>query len=1408
MPREWGIKCKHEGCNKIVGYSDRAYRNSLQYGFDRPEYCEEHQEQERKMRKGMGSPYFHVSRVVGEIEPGPLGYIKRSEKRVHVPTDRESGFDETRFGLTSDKIREIAAWFRDPNHRVVVVVGPTGSGKSTALPYWLVYPPEGIEEDFFTRDGQILVTQPRIVAVTGITEYLGKDLMGSSVGAGYDIGYSYSQEDKADWRNAIEFVTDGKLINWIIAGRISQYGIIIIDEAHERSENIETILRLLKDRMSLYPNLKLIIASATIDAEMFRNFFAQEGATVIEFEGKVRVGAQGNPVTYQVFFAPEEERISYEEVGALGREVLRAAAEKTKWLTEEILAGKKDWGDLLIFLQGRKPIDTLVDQLRAWANQDEKLSGVVQVLPLYRELDKSEKDKALARNSENGKLRIVVSTNIAEASVTVDGVVYEIETGVENQPQFKPEIGATEVPLTRISKANARQRWGRTGRTRSGEVYTLYTESQFLDDNLFPKFPVAAMQRSNMENVVLIAKAAGISDVYSGWLENPPETEVARSSGALSASGALTENGTLTSYGLMLRQFTLPPRLFDLLMTADDLGCSVEMATILPVIKNDGSRRLLSWNFNWDAYTKRMAFKRHNALMAGCKDDVEFILKLYKAWSELPWLDQNALRGLNEAEFNTLRRQWCDLHFLNHKVMLAIAEEREKALERLAISTKEESTRSINLTQINRVRMLLRSMLTSSEVFESPTPYCYVSEVEPQLNTLATVGLIADEQMMHMSESWLEIPVLEEEKDEIFSRLFIEQVYPIGYRFTANVLGLGDGFAWIQTTKNLTRAQMLTQQTVSLTEEDEGPEDLLTDEFNEVKMPEEAEGITLADISPWYRIIDCRQVIYTPHPIGESEVIVEITDFYFQDGQVPVVIAEIIPHPEPFEIFAQKHRYGDIVAVEVKEILQYPNDYSAALIVRDTETDLEVLIEPQDMSFTRLALAVTQIPIGSRLALNVENIDTESSRVRLTNWEEVENVITNHFATTEGDDEATIAKATVAEVRDDGKVMLSLDLGQTTPGVCVIASVYGNKLPKEAHEFTVGEQVTVKAYRKSRATTHAELAKLPQKIQSKIDEVERQNELSWHKGTLRYTGRISYDRLYELKTLADRDIHFLTALGKLYWHANHVHVAQFIDSELYAHLQTALQIGTVINDAVVIDINEGGVIVEVGRGLQGFVPKSKIMGGHSSLIDCVSKGSTVQVRILEHRIDKGQLLLEIIGGIENPYDQLVVGQTYEGIVDEVNNNGVFVNLTPTIKGRVRHNEVYRGNTKTEDLFKHGDQVFVKVVSVDSIRLSAELSMKIPIYDPGARLTYGALIDGQVVGQQSYGYFVNIAPGIDGLLRFTNIPDVSSGFLGFGGKSKPTITIGMRLKVKIISIGQDRKNPNKTVYELEYVGQAK
>ena len=175
--------------------------------------------------------------------------------------------------MSDDDIRNIFQWFDNSNHQVAVVVGPTGSGKSTVLPYRLINPPLGIPEDRFTRYGQVLITQPRIQATRNIPAFVAKDLYGSSIGSGFDVGFRYKNNPYSDWRNRLVYATDGTLINWIASGQIANLSVIMIDEAHERSLNIDLILGLLKKLLPRYPHLKLIVASATIDFGPLRRLF-------------------------------------------------------------------------------------------------------------------------------------------------------------------------------------------------------------------------------------------------------------------------------------------------------------------------------------------------------------------------------------------------------------------------------------------------------------------------------------------------------------------------------------------------------------------------------------------------------------------------------------------------------------------------------------------------------------------------------------------------------------------------------------------------------------------------------------------------------------------------------------------------------------------------------------------------------------------------------------------------------------------------------------------------------------------------------------------------------------------------------------------------------------------------------
>jgi len=306
---EWTCRCKD--CGAEFRYADTSYQANRLRGFSRPERCPECRAQHAKEIGSIGQPYVPVRPLYPGVDHtklrtvlGRLNHRPRPHMAEHVvPPDEPPD----KFGITDDKIVEMFRWFvHDPKLQVAVVVGPTGSGKSTYFPYRLVHPPRSyvaldpdprdsdtrspkldptgkpyvfdasdIPVDLFHRHGQIVVTQPRIQATRGIPGYIARAMLGSSLGAGFDIGYQHAGNPASDWRCKLRFCTDGSLISWIAAGQLDRIGTVMIDEAHERSLNIDLIIGLLTQALPRYPHLKLIIASATIAADRFINHFAQ-----------------------------------------------------------------------------------------------------------------------------------------------------------------------------------------------------------------------------------------------------------------------------------------------------------------------------------------------------------------------------------------------------------------------------------------------------------------------------------------------------------------------------------------------------------------------------------------------------------------------------------------------------------------------------------------------------------------------------------------------------------------------------------------------------------------------------------------------------------------------------------------------------------------------------------------------------------------------------------------------------------------------------------------------------------------------------------------------------------------------------------------------------------------------------
>ena len=538
-----------------------------------------------------------------------------------------SKFDK--FSITDKQIRELFELMGQ--HQVVVIVGPTGSGKSTFLPYRLLVPPTGLPSDLFTRNGQIVVTEPRIQSVRNIPAYIAKELHDSYLGAGFDIGFKYRNNTAADSHCKLVFMTDGTLVNMIAHNELESLSVIMIDEAHERSLNIDLILGLLKTQLHLYPHLKLIIASATIDIDLFINFFGgtrNVGKFVFNearrFQVEVRFHT-GNPLPLEQY--PMEMA---DEVASKVVDVLLA-----------MKSGKEPVvGDVLAFLHSAKAIELACASIRRKIKANSDLANSTDVYPLYTALPQEEQNKVLLRKPDPLRRRVVVATNVAESSLTVEDISHVVDSGLIYQSEWDPFAQADNVVVRTHAQSGCKQRWGRAGRQGLGVAHCLYTEEQF---NQFAPFTSYLPQivRSSLEFVILKAKEAGVDAIEKfDWIHRLNQAELNRATNMLQQIGAIDYENDLTEHGLRLLKSGLDINNANLMILADRFGCAVEMATFLAMVKVGGLRFLLHTDSKWDSATRRQVDHLHHAMKNGCKDDLEFCLKLYTCWSEAKWEEQ------------------------------------------------------------------------------------------------------------------------------------------------------------------------------------------------------------------------------------------------------------------------------------------------------------------------------------------------------------------------------------------------------------------------------------------------------------------------------------------------------------------------------------------------------------------------------------------------------------------------------------------------------------------------------------------------------------------------------------------------------------------------------------------------
>ncbi|MDR1398483.1 MAG: ATP-dependent RNA helicase [Treponema sp.] len=429
-------------------------------------------------------------------------------------------------------------------NQVVVVESPTGSGKTTQLPVIL-------HDAGYGENGIIGVTQPRRIAAVSVSEFIARQMGHVIPGL---VGYKMRFEDKTDPHTRIKIMTDGILLQEMkLDPWLSRYCCIVIDEAHERSLNIDFILGLLKRVVETRPEFKIIVSSATINAQVFSQYF---GECPI-----VKIDAITYPVTLiydpvKVPPAPQLwERTPWENQRARRRALTENAEDallkKITVIVERVVSEERA-GDILIFLSGEKIIKECMERLFNGPTAE-----YIYVLPLYGRLAREEQERVFDP-APSGKIKVIISTNIAETSVTIDGVTSVIDSGLSKLNHYNPRTFTSSLVEAPISKAAANQRKGRAGRTQEGTCYRLYDRKDFERRDLFT---TEEIYRTDLSEVVLRMSDLGLTAFEEFDFISPPNRDgLIAAIETLNHLEALESDRTLSKIGKMMTEFPLPPR--------------------------------------------------------------------------------------------------------------------------------------------------------------------------------------------------------------------------------------------------------------------------------------------------------------------------------------------------------------------------------------------------------------------------------------------------------------------------------------------------------------------------------------------------------------------------------------------------------------------------------------------------------------------------------------------------------------------------------------------------------------------------------------------------------------------------------------------------------------------------------
>ena len=510
-------------------------------------------------------------------------------------------------------------------HQVVIVESPTGSGKTTRIPRFLL----GIEG--LSSLGMIGVTEPRKNATTWVAHFVATEL---GVEVGEEVGHQIRFNRRVGPQTKIKFMTDGILLREIQEDRfLRAYSAIVVDEAHERSQNIDFILGLLKSVLVKRLDLKVIVTSATIDTKKFSNFF--DGAPVIKVPGRLYpVEVIYRPVT----LPQDKQKWSETYTTAAARLVREIHQHQAK-------------GDILVFMPGLDDINLTITTL-----EEMKLAGL-EIFSAHS--DMSAEDMNRIHEDYPGRRKVIVGTNILETSVTVDGLVYEIDSGFVKLAGYDTLLGLASLIRVEHSQMGCLQRTGRVGRTQAGYCYRLFSEANFLARQIHT---LPEILRTELASVLLSMKSLGIHNVRKfDFVDSPDKVSLQIAHKTLARLGAIQLGGNLTTVGTLMAKLPVEPQSSAMIIAGDARGCLDEILTVVAF-------RSLGRLFHRPRGKEEQADKAKQQFVVQGSD----YLTSLKVW--------------NHFLVNHKSRIWARDHFLNYHLLCEVGLLREQLTKELIAS--------------------------------------------------------------------------------------------------------------------------------------------------------------------------------------------------------------------------------------------------------------------------------------------------------------------------------------------------------------------------------------------------------------------------------------------------------------------------------------------------------------------------------------------------------------------------------------------------------------------------------------------------------------------------------------------------------------------------------------------------